>query len=247
LDIGIFDAPFFSITSKEASSMDPQQGMLLETAYRALENAGLPVDKVAGTATGVFSGSMSDDFIKMVTKDPEQAPTNTATGASMCLLANRLSWYFDLKGPSIQVNTACSSSMMALDLACQSLRTGQSSMALVTGSNVMLSPEMSLHMHNMNFLSPDSVCYSFDHRANGYGRGEGVVVFVLKRLADAVRDGDVIRAVIRGTGANQDGHTPGITQPSLASQEELIRSVYKSCGLGLESTRYVEAHGKRTT
>lgn len=108
----------------------------------------------------------------------------------------------------------------------------------------MLGPEMSLYLTNMNVLSPDSLCYSFDHRANGYGRGDGAIVCVLKRLSDAITDGDMIRAVIRATGSNQDGHTPGITQPSIDSQEELIRTVYKSCGLGFESTLYVEAHGE---
>ncbi|KAI5865997.1 hypothetical protein GGS23DRAFT_603436 [Durotheca rogersii] len=243
-DPSAFDAPFFSITSNEASSMDPQQRLLLETTYRALENAGAPLEKVAGTQTGVFSGSMTDDYSRILAKDPDEAPTTTATGSSMSLLANRLSWYFDFKGPSVQVNTACSSSMIAVDLACQSLRLGQCSMALVTGSNVILSPESSLYLSNMNFISPDSVSYSFDHRANGYGRGEGVVVLVIKNITDAIRDGDVIRAVIRATGSNQDGYTPGLTQPSAASQEELIRSVYRSCNLGFESTRYVEAHGE---
>lgn len=109
----------------------------------------------------------------------------------------------------------------------------------------MLGPEMSLYLTNMNVLSPDSLCYSFDHRANGYSRGDGVIVFVLKRLTDAVRDGDMVRAVIRATGSNQDGATPGITQPSIASQEDLIRTVYSSCGLGFEETRYVEAHGEK--
>ncbi|KAI0165413.1 polyketide synthase PksD [Hypoxylon sp. FL1284] len=241
-----FDAPFFSITSKEAASMDPQQRLLLETSYHALENAGIPVERVAGTDTAVFAGSMADDYIQVIAKDPDTAPTNTATGSSPAILANRLSWYFDLKGPSIQLNTACSTSMIAMDLACQSLRNSQSSMALVTGSNVILTIENSLYMTNMNFLSPDSLSYSFDHRANGYSRGEGVIVMVLKKLSDAVRDGDMIRAVIRATGSNQDGRTPGITQPSSAMQEQLIRKVYKSCHLDLGRTRYVEAHGTGT-
>ncbi|KAI0848452.1 polyketide synthase PksD [Daldinia vernicosa] len=245
-DPSAFDAPFFSITSKEASSMDPQQRLLLEAAYGALENAGVPLEKVAGTQMGVFSGSMTDDYSRILAKDPDEAPTTTATGSSMSILANRISWYFDLKGPSVQINTACSSSMIAMDLACQSLRSGQSSMALVTGSNVMLSPETSLYLSNMNFISPDGVSYSFDHRANGYGRGEGAIVLVLKNISDALKDGDMIRAVIRATGSNQDGYTPGLTQPSAASQEELVRSVYKSCNLGFESTRYVEAHGTGT-
>ncbi|KAL7629709.1 hypothetical protein AAE478_001232 [Parahypoxylon ruwenzoriense] len=245
-DPAAFDAPFFSITSKEAMSMDPQQRWLLEISYRALENAGMPLEKVMGTETGVFSGSMTDDWSRIIAKDPDEAPANTATGSSLSLLANRLSWYFDFKGPSVQVNTACSSSMVAMDLACQSLRTGQSSMALVTGSNLIMSPETSLYLSNMMFLSPDSLCYSFDHRANGYSRGEGVIVLVLKRLSSAVQDGDMIRAVIRATGSNQDGYTPGITQPNPSSQEELIRAVYKSCNLGFGLTRYVEAHGTGT-
>ncbi|KAF2829294.1 polyketide synthase PksD [Ophiobolus disseminans] len=231
-DPAAFDAAFFSITSKEAASMDPQQRWLLETTYRALEN--------------VFAASMADDYMRILAKDPDEAPTNTATGTSPSILANRLSWYFDFQGPSIQLNTACSTSMIAMDLACQSLRGGQSSMALVAGSNVLLSIETSLYLSNMKMLSPDSVCYSFDDRANGYARGEGVVVFVLKKLSDAIRDADVIRAVIRATGSNQDGHTPGITQPNAKAQEQLIRQVYKSCNLGFESTRYVEAHGTGT-
>ncbi|KAI1386965.1 uncharacterized protein F4822DRAFT_438048 [Hypoxylon trugodes] len=245
-DASAFDAPFFSLTSKEASSMDPQQRLLLEATYGALENAGIPLEKAAGTQTGVFSGSMADDYARIIAKDPDEAPTTAATGGSLSILANRLSWFFDLKGPSVQVNTACSSSMIAVDLACQSLRSGQSSMALVTGSNVILNPEISLYLSNMNFLSPDSLSYSFDHRANGYGRGEGVAVIVLKNISDAIRDGDMIRAVIRATGSNQDGYTPGLTQPSASSQEDLIRSVYKSCNLSFESTRYVEAHGTGT-
>ncbi|KAI1382727.1 putative polyketide synthase [Hypoxylon trugodes] len=244
--LGEFDAPFFSMNSKEAAAMDPQQQILLETSYRALENAGISLGKVAGTSTGVFAGSMADDYSRTVSKDPDEAAVHAATGQAMAMLANRISWYFDLKGPSVQVNTACSSSMIAVDLACQSLRTGQSSLALVAGSSVMLGPEMSIYLTNMNVLSPDSLCYSFDHRANGYARGEGAIVFVLKCLTDAVTDGDMIRAVIRATGSNQDGHTPGIWQPSSESQEELIRTVYRSCGLGFESTHYVEAHGTGT-
>ncbi|KAI0415149.1 polyketide synthase PksD [Xylaria grammica] len=245
-DPACFDAPFFSISSKEAASMDPQQRLLLETAYHAMENAGIPVENIAGSQTGVFAGCMESDYHRQIARDPDEAPALTATGTSGAVLANRLSWYFDLQGPSIQLNTACSSSMVAMDLACQSLRNGQSSMALVTGSCLLLNPELSLYLSNLNMISPDGLCYSFDHRANGYSRGEGVVVVVLKTLSTAIRDGDQIRAVIRATGSNQDGRTPGITQPGAASQEKLIRQVYKSCGLGFESTRYVEAHGTGT-
>jgi acyl transferase domain-containing protein len=242
----VFDAPFFSITSKEATSMDPQQRWLLENTYRALENAGIPVEAVAGSQTAVFSASMTDDYARIIAKDPDETPTNTATGNNPSILANRLSWYFDLRGPSMSLNTACSTSMIAMDLACRSLESGQTSMAIVTGSTAILNVETSMYLSQMNFLSPDSLCHSFDHRANGYSRGEGVVVFILKRLADAISSNDTIRAVIRGTGSNQDGHTPGITQPNPTMQEELIRQVYSRSGMDMASTRYVEAHGTGT-
>jgi len=189
---------------------------------------------------------MTDDYAKILSKDPDTTPSNQAPGNNPSILANRISWYFDLRGPSVSVNTACSSGMVAIDLACQSLRSGQSSMALVGGTSALLSIEATLYLHNMGFLSPDSVCYSFDARANGYARGEGVVVLVLKKLTDAVRGGDTIRAVIRATGTNQDGHTPGLTQPNPSMQEELVRKVYKSCDLDFAATRYVEAHGTGT-
>ncbi|KAM7191954.1 polyketide synthase [Naviculisporaceae sp. PSN 640] len=242
-----FDAPFFSTTSKEAATIDPQQRLLLETTYRALENAGIPLHKIAGSKTGVWSGSMTEDYIKVITKDADHAPKTSATSVCPAMLANRLSWYFDLRGPSLTINTACSSSMVALDLACQSLRNGQSDVGIVTGSNLLLTPELSLHLSNMNFVSPSSVSRSFDSKGDGYGRGEGVAVLIVKRLSHAVRDGDVIRAVIRASGSNQDGHTPGITQPSATAQEDLIRGLYKSAGLSTDSTRYVEAHGTGTS
>ncbi|KAJ4305130.1 hypothetical protein N0V90_000660 [Kalmusia sp. IMI 367209] len=245
-DPSIFDAPFFSITSKEAASMDPQQRWLLESSYHAFENAGIPIEKLAGSPTSVFAASMTDDYNRIVSKDPDITPTNAATGNNPSILANRLSWYFNLRGPSIALNTACSTGMVAMDLACQSLRSGQSSMALVGGTSALLSIETSMFLHSMNFLSRDSLSYSFDARANGYSRGEGVVVLLLKRLPDAIRDGDNIRAVIRGTGTNQDGHTPGITQPNASMQEELVRALYKRVGLDLAMTRYVEAHGTGT-
>ncbi|KAI1264507.1 fatty acid synthase S-acetyltransferase [Xylariaceae sp. FL1019] len=148
--------------------------------------------------------------------------------------------------PSVYVDTACSSSMVALDLACKSLHVGDASAAVVVGSSLMLSPETSLNLSNMNFLSQDGICHSFDHRASGYGRAEGIIAIVLKPLAQALEDGDMIRAIIRATGSNQDGHTPGITQPSAEAQETLIRRVYERAGLKFDYTRYVEAHGTGT-
>ncbi|CAG8952791.1 hypothetical protein HYFRA_00009036 [Hymenoscyphus fraxineus] len=245
-DPGYFDAPFFGIPSDDAAAMDPQQRMMLETSYRALENAGLSMATVNGSQTAVFEASMVDDFNKFMSKDADYMARTTATGTQHSIMANRISWFFNLHGPSLHIDTACSSSMVALDMACQSLTTKNSSMALVACSNLLLGPEGSLMLSQMNFLSPDSLCYSFDHRANGYARGEGTIVMVLKRLTDALSSEDTIRAVIRATGTNQDGHTPGITQPSSNAQERLIRDVYRKACLGFESTRYIEAHGTGT-
>ncbi|KAJ8116684.1 hypothetical protein OPT61_g1936 [Boeremia exigua] len=245
-DPATFDAPFFSITAEEAACMDPQQRFMLETSYLALENAGIPMSQVSGSQTGLFEASMADDYSQITYIDPDTAPRNAATGTARAMLANRVSWYFNLLGPSMHIDTACSGSMVALDMACSSLRSRDSSMTLVAGSNLMLSPVCSLMLSRMNFLSPDSLCYSFDHRANGYARGEGIIVMVLKRLSDALESGDTIRAVIRASGTNQDGRTPGLTQPSATAQEQLIRSVYAKAGLDFALTRYVEAHGTGT-
>ncbi|KAL7624922.1 hypothetical protein AAE478_004136 [Parahypoxylon ruwenzoriense] len=246
-DPGAFDAPFFAITAEEAAAMDPQQRWLLETSYRAFENAGITLNKLKASRTGVFcSSSMSMDYTRMHTKDPDTAPRTAITGTALSMMPNRLSWYFDLVGPSVHIDTACSGSMVAMDLACQSLHSGDSTAALVTGTNFILTPEGAMLLSNLNFLSPDSVCYSFDHRANGYARGEGVICVVLKTVSNAIQDGDVIRAVIRSTGTNQDGKTPSLTQPSSHSQESLIMDVYSKAGLDLDSTRYFEAHGTGT-
>ncbi|KAI1276492.1 fatty acid synthase S-acetyltransferase [Xylaria sp. FL0933] len=245
-DPGAFDAPFFSITAKEAAAMDPQQRLVLEASYHALENAGIPVDKVRGSQTAVFSASFSDDYARILGKDPDLFPQTAATGTALSVLANRVSWYFDLLGPSVQVDTACSGSLVAIDLACQSLRNGSASMAIVTGSNLILGPERSIQLSNLGFISPDSLCHSFDHRANGYSRGEGIIAMIIKPISRAIQDGDAIRAVIRSTGSNQDGKTPSLTQPSLHSQESLIRAVYEKADLDFGLTRYFEAHGTGT-
>ncbi|KAK3937139.1 hypothetical protein QBC46DRAFT_294875 [Diplogelasinospora grovesii] len=245
-DPAAFDAPFFSITAKEAAAMDPQHRLTLETAYRAFENAGVPVERLRGTRTAVFAASMSDDYSRMMAKDAETIPKLAITGSALSILPNRVSWYFDLCGPSVHVDTACSSSMVALDLACQSLYNGDADAALVVGANLILGPEGSVLLSNLHFLSTDSVCWSFDHRANGYARGEGVVGLVIKPVSAAVRDGDMIRAVIRSIGSNQDGRSPTMIQPSPDAQERLIRRVYQKAGLGFEKTRFFEAHGTGT-
>ncbi|KAI0142269.1 hypothetical protein GGR57DRAFT_508814 [Xylariaceae sp. FL1272] len=226
--------------------LDPQQRWALETAYHAFENTGTPIESLRGSQTAVFGAVSSDDYLAIALKDPHTMPRTLATGTSRASFANRISWYFDLQGPSITIDTACSSSVVALDLACQSLRSGEASAALVLASNALLTAEGALALANMGFLSPDSRCYSFDHRANGFARGEGIIALVVKPLSRAIQDGDRIRAIIRGTGVNQDGHTPTLTQPSPSSQAALIRDVYRKAGLDPSETRYVEAHGTGT-
>ncbi|KAI8725605.1 Carrier domain-containing protein [Fusarium sp. LHS14.1] len=245
-DPAAFDAPFFSISTKEAAAMDPMQRWTLETSYRAFENAGVPAEKLKGSRTGVFSASFTDDWARMLSQDPENVERTAATGTAPSLISNRVSWYFDLRGPSVHVDTACSSSLFAVDMACQSLRAGESSAALVTGSSLILTPTFTHFLSNLGFLSPDSKCWAFDHRANGYARGEGFIAILLKPLSAALRDNDMIRSVIRATGSNQDGQTPSLTQPNPRAQEELIRHVYKKANLSLGKTRYVEAHGTGT-
>ncbi|KAJ8130428.1 hypothetical protein O1611_g3200 [Lasiodiplodia mahajangana] len=245
-DPAAFDAPFFSINPQEAAAMDPQQRWILETAFHAFENAGISMGSLRGSRTAVYTGSMADDYSRLFAKDPDTMPRLAITGTSPSILANRVSWFFGLTGPSMHIDSACSSSLTALDLACQALHNGNASQALVIGSSVMLSPESSLLLSNMGFLSPDGRSYSFDHRANGYARGEGIVALVIKRFSAAIQDRDAIRAIIRSIGSNQDGRTPTLTQPSCESQEKLIREVYGKAGLEFESTRYVEAHGTGT-
>ncbi|KAF2864665.1 hypothetical protein BDV95DRAFT_508906 [Massariosphaeria phaeospora] len=245
-DIGAFDAPFFSLTPSEALSMDPQHRGLMECAYHALESAGIPLARVSDSKTGVFCGTFTDDYRISTFKDVAAMPKHAATGIGQNFTANRLSWAFNLKGPSLQIDTACSSSMIALDLACQSLRSGDSTMALVGGSNIISSVETTMALSAMGFLSPDGRCFSFDERGNGYARGEGFGVLVVKRLGDAVRDGDIVRAVVRSSGSNQNGRNRSITQTSKADQVQLMHDTYKKAGLDPAVTRFVEAHGTGT-
>ncbi|MCJ1393661.1 hypothetical protein MMC18_006537 [Xylographa bjoerkii] len=245
-DITRFDAPFFNITRDEAAAMDPQQRLLLECSYEALENAGTTIKDVVGSDTSVYMGSFCRDWTDILNRDIEALPFYQATGTGQALLANRLSYFYDLKGPSISIDTACSSSLVAIHLACQSLRAGESKRAIVGGSNVILSHETMISMSRMRFLSPDGRCFTYDHRANGYSRGEGAACLILKPLEEALRDGDTIRGIIRNTGTNQDGKTNGITLPSSEAQERLMRSVYTGAGLDPLYTTYVEAHGTGT-
>ncbi|KAI2998689.1 hypothetical protein CAN33_0030420 [Aspergillus niger] len=241
-----FDAPFFSITSKEAAGMDPVQRILLEVAYEAFENGGVPMETLPGSATGVYSGCMTNDYELLSTRDIMDMPHNSATGNGKTMLANRLSWFFDLRGPSIMMDTACSSSLTALHLATQALRAGECSQALVTGASLILHPNFTQRLSYMHMLSADGISHSFDSKANGYGRGEGFGAILLKPLSKAMADGDMIRAIVRATGSNQDGRTPGITMPNATAQADLIRSTYSRAGLSMGETSYFEAHGTGT-
>ncbi|KAF9875052.1 hypothetical protein CkaCkLH20_07318 [Colletotrichum karsti] len=245
-DISAFDAPFFNMPIAEAKAMDPQQRMALECTYEALENAGIAMEKVDGSNTSCFVGCFTRDYSDMLACDREDLPLYHGTGTGSAIMSNRISWFFNMKGPSISLDTACSSSMAALHLGCQSIRTGETTMSVVGGTNLMLLPDIMGAMTRLHFLSPDGKCQSFDHKGNGYARGEGAGFCVLKPLDLALKDGDVIRGVIRNTAVNQDGHTPGITLPAADAQEALIRRVYAEAGLSLADTTYVEAHGTGT-
>ncbi|PNY29656.1 Polyketide synthase [Tolypocladium capitatum] len=245
-NIGHFDAPFFSTTAKEAAAMDPMKRLLLEVSYESIENAGLLVEDLMNSKTGCYVGCMTNDYEMMSLRDIYDVGHTAASATSEAMTANRVSWFFGLKGPSLTLDTACSSSLYALHLACQSLRLGETNMSLVAGVNLILSPNTMHQLSAMHMLSPEGISHTFDDRANGYGRGEGIGCLVVKRLSDALRDGDTIRAVIRATGVNADGKTPSITQPSSRAQAELITSTYEAAGLDMNDTQYFECHGTGT-
>lgn len=245
-DIAAFDAPFFSVSTAEANSMDPQQRMLLESVFEATENAGIPIESIAGTDTSCYVACFGHDWNDMLGRDLETGPLYAATGKGDAILSNRISHFYDLRGPSMTLDTACSSSLVALHLACQSLRMGESKTAIVGAANVILMPDNFITMSNLHFMSPDSQCHSFDDRANGYARGEGVATLVLKPLSHAVRNKDTIRAVIRATASNQDGRTTGITLPNREAQEHLISGAYTQAGCDPASVGYFESHGTGT-
>lgn len=219
----------------------------VENVYEALENAGLRLEDVRGSRTSVFVGAFTDDARAIMNEDPDVLLKFKPTGTSTSIISNRVSYFYDLRGTSLTLDTACSSSLVAFALGCQDLRAGASELSIVTGVNVIESPETMYRMANLGFLSPDGRCFSFDSRANGYARGEGVGTVILKPLAAALRDGDTIRAVVRGFGTNQDGQGTGaMTLPNKAAQEALIREVYARFALDPDQTGFVEAHATGT-
>ncbi|KAI2965763.1 hypothetical protein CBS147324_7858 [Aspergillus niger] len=241
-----FDAAFFKMSKTEVLSLDPQHRLVMENVYHALENAGIPMETAISSNTSVFVNGYNHDHADSLNTDPETILKYKPTGTENSMISGRLSWFYDFRGPSLTVETACSGSLVGLHIACQSLKTNESDMAIVSGVNVIgFLPHM-VGMDYSGFMGSEGRCFAFDHRADGYARGEGVGTVILKRLSSAVADGDTIRAVIRGTGLNQDGRTPGIAYPSLRSQERLIETTYQNAGLDTADTCYIETHGTGT-
>jgi malonyl CoA-acyl carrier protein transacylase len=244
-----FDALFFNISPREAASVDPQQRLLLEVTWEALENAGIAPEALAGSNTGVFVGIGGFDFsVHILEKiDLKSIDAYIATGAAHSVATGRLSYILGLKGPSLAVDTACSSSLVAVHLACQSLRSRESDLAMAGGVNLTLSPKGSVGFAKSRMLAADGRCKTFDAAADGYVRGEGCGIVVLKRLSDAQRDGDPILAVIRGTAINQDGRSSGLTAPNGPSQQAVIRRALQDGRVLPGQVSYVEAHGTGTS
>lgn len=245
-DVEGFDAEFFGLSPREAELMDPQQRILMETAWEALEHAGLPPHELAGTDAGVFVGVCTADYGSRLLEDLPQIEAWTGIGAATCAVANRISYSLDLRGPSMAIDTACSASLVALHLAAQSLRLGESDVALAGGVNLLLTPGQTLTLGTAGALAPDGRSKSFDASADGYGRGEGCGVVVLKRLTDARRDGDRILALVIGSAVNQDGHTNGIMAPCGEAQEHVMARACRQAGVAPSTVDYVEAHGTGT-
>ncbi|KAL4960977.1 polyketide synthase [Aspergillus stella-maris] len=244
-----FDTSFFNIAANEATSLDPQQRMLLETVYESLEAAGLRMEALRGSPTGVFCGAMCVDWEALLALD-KAAPEYTTTGVARNNLANRISYFFDWNGPSMTIDTACSSSLVALHQGISALQRGECSLVAAVGVNLILMPNLYIAASNLQMLSPNGRSRMWDHKADGYARGEGVASVILKRLGDAVADGDPIECIIRASGVNQDARTLGLTMPSGKAQESLIRSTYALAGLDVshpeDRPQYFEAHGTGT-
>jgi acyl transferase domain-containing protein/NADPH:quinone reductase-like Zn-dependent oxidoreductase len=241
-----FDPTFFGISPREAQTMDPQQRLLLETAYEAMESAGLAIEQLAGSATGVFIGITTSDYARLLLGGTENSDVYSATGGALNAAAGRISFTFGFQGPCVALDTACSSSLVATHLACQSLRTGESDLALAGGVNVILSPDAMVLFSKWGMMAPDGACKTFDADADGFVRAEGCAVIALKRLSDALAGGDPILAVIRGSAVNSDGRSSGLTVPNGPAQEAVVRKALASAGLKAADIDYVEAHGTGT-
>lgn len=244
--IDLFDHGFFGISAKEAARLDPQQRLMLEVTWEAFEDAGIPAEKLAGSRTGVFVGSMGSEYDWLQARDLRLVNAYSPTGSAQCVIANRLSYAFDLTGPSMTLDSACSSSLVAIATACRSLWSGESDQAVAGGVAVMVHPGPTVGMSKLTALTPDGRCKTFDARANGYVRSEGAGAVVLKPLARALADGDHVYAVVLGCAVNNDGKTNGLTAPNRLAQERLLEEAYASARVAPSSVQYVEAHGTGT-
>ena len=244
--IDLFEPSFFGISPREAAQMDPQQRLLLELTWHALEDAGIPTGKIAGSTTGVYIGASTTDYSDLRLGDPASADSYFMTGNTLSVFANRISYVFDLRGPSLTIDTACSSSLVALHHACEAIRSKKVATAIVGGVNLLLAPYPYLGFCRAAMLSRRGRCFAFDERADGYVRGEGGGMVILRPLEDAIADRDAVRAVILGTGVNSDGRTIGLSLPSEAAQASLLRSVYARAGVGPEQLTFFEMHGTGT-
>ncbi|GAA2139627.1 type I polyketide synthase [Kitasatospora kazusensis] len=245
-DPDVFDNEFFTISPREAAAMDPQQRLLLQCAWRAVENAGVAPSGLAGSRTGVFVGIMGNEWAQLHLTDYDRITAQVGSGNGYCMTANRISYHLDLKGPSLAVDTACSSSLVAVHLAANALLAGECDYALAGGVNVALTPALGIFYTQAGLSAPDGRCKPFSSEANGIGRGEGVGVVVLRRLEDALADGQQIYAVIRGTAVNQDGRSNGITAPNRWSQQEVLAGAYHRAGVEAGDVTFTEGHGTGT-
>ena len=241
-----FDNHFFSISDREAARMDPQQRILLELAWEAMEDAGLPPSTLRGAKVGVFVGIAVSEYGMLLSRDLEQADAYVSSGNSLCIAANRLSFVFDLQGPSVALDTACSSSLVALHLACHHIRSGECEGALVGGSHMMLTPAGTMNVSKAGFCAPDGRVRAFDAAARGYVRSEGAGMVMLKPLSAALQNKDPIYAVIRGSAVNQNGSSNGLTAPSRAAQEQVVRDAYARSRVSPGQVRFVETQGTGT-
>jgi acyl transferase domain-containing protein len=241
-----FDADFFKVPFKEAIAIDPQHRLLLEVAWEALEDAGQIPSYLSGMDVGIFVGISSNDYYSIASQHQDVPDIKDSIGNDYGMSANRISYHFDFRGSSMGINASCASSLVAVDYACKSLWGGENSLALACGVNIIFSPVVTDRFANAGMLSPDARCKSFDAKADGYVRGEGVGIVVLKLLSQAEADGDRIYAVIRGSAVNHNGRSNGLTAPNMQAQIDLLQKAYQQAGIDPNSVNYIEAHGTAT-
>ncbi|KAL7787165.1 beta-ketoacyl synthase domain-containing protein [Trichoderma ceciliae] len=248
IDLADFDAGFFEVGTGEATAMDPNQRQILEVVYEGLENAGIPMEKLDNQLVGCYVGSYGADYADMSNRDPEDRPLGNVVGIARCVMANRISHFLNIKGPSITLDTACSGSLVGLDLACQNLRSRAVDMGIVATSNLYMSPEHVIDAGNVGGAhSPTALCHTFDVAADGYVKAEAVSTAIVKRLSDAIRDHDPIRGIVLGTASNHNGRTAGIASPNAESQALAIRAAYANAGItDFNQTTFLECHGTGT-